>query len=168
MLNSLKTIFNKTNDYKPTKEDMQGYREAFQLYDKDKDGKISARELKRVFHALGIRLSEIEIRRICTRGYISFDEFVSAISCQKEMGRDDKPVLKKTNSSQKVLHDTFAVFDTNKDGLITIREIQEVMRKLGIELLSEEDLKVLFEDVDKNRDGKITYEEFVKLMSLCM
>lgn len=167
MIHSIKTIF-KPNGYKPTKEDMQGYREAFQLYDKDKDGKISARELKRVFNALGIRSSDYEIRRICTRGYISFDEFVSAISCQKEMGRNDKPVLKKTNSSLQVLKDTFEVFDSNKDGLITVHEIQDVMRKLGIELLSEEDLKVLFEDVDKNRDGKINYDEFVKLMSLCM
>ena len=46
----------------------------------------------------------------------------------------------------------FKLFDTNDDGFISVEELGEAMKKLGLEM-SEEELKDMIKAVDRN--GKI-------------
>ena len=71
------------------------------------------------------------------------------------------------------LHDTdredeirqaFKVFDKDGNGYITSDELGSVMANLG-ERLSANELKQMMMEADKNGDGKIDYEEFVKVHS---
>ncbi len=52
--------------------------------------------------------------------------------------------------------ESFATFDSNKDGVVTQAEYFAVMKSL----LGEATAKARFAEMDKNSDGKLTKEEF--------
>ena len=60
--------------------------------------------------------------------------------------------------------EAFQIFDKDGDGLITTKELGTVMRSLG-QNLSEEELKSMIEDVDKDKSGTIDFQEFLGLMA---
>jgi len=53
----------------------------------------------------------------------------------------------------------FVSFDTDKSGFIDANELKEVSKELGKELDAAE-LEECLKDLDQNKDGKISYEEF--------
>jgi len=53
----------------------------------------------------------------------------------------------------------FKVFDANGDGQICISELGAVLRSLGGDV-TEQELQLIMNDVDKNQDGFISLEEF--------
>ena len=57
---------------------------------------------------------------------------------------------------------TFKVFDKNNDGFITADELKQVIESFGHNLTDEE-LDEMLEGVDKNKDGKINYLEFLEM-----
>ncbi|KAL3270292.1 hypothetical protein HHI36_009343 [Cryptolaemus montrouzieri] len=72
------------------------------------------------------------------------------------------PILK-ADSCEDLLA-AFKVFDLNKDGYITKDEIKTAMETIG-EDVTEEQVDEFIIIADKDKDGKINYEEFVKLLS---
>jgi hypothetical protein len=60
-----------------------------------------------------------------------------------------------------LMKSTFDSIDTDSSGFIDINELTNVSRALGHEL-KEEELAVVFAELDENSDSKISYEEFVK------
>jgi calmodulin len=61
------------------------------------------------------------------------------------------------------LKEAFAMFDKDADGNITLRELATTLSLLGINP-SEEELMVMFNSVDVDKNGMIDYEEFKVLM----
>jgi len=59
---------------------------------------------------------------------------------------------------------TFGQFDTNGDGHISIDELENAMRQCGKQP-SKLEVKMLMNQVDKDRNGVITLEEFIEYMS---
>ena len=58
----------------------------------------------------------------------------------------------------------FAVFDTNRDGLISAAEFYEGLTSLAVisgERITREQAEDLMRALDKNADGAVSYEEFV-------
>ncbi|KAL8117153.1 hypothetical protein AgCh_015165 [Apium graveolens] len=59
----------------------------------------------------------------------------------------------------------FDVYDLNSDGYIDTLELQTVLCALGLNDISQtESCKQMIKEFDENRDGKIDFREFVKLM----
>ena len=60
---------------------------------------------------------------------------------------------------EETIKKVFTSFDADNSGFIDSHELQSVSRELGKEL-TEEELKQVLSELDENRDGKISYEEF--------
>lgn len=59
------------------------------------------------------------------------------------------------------LHQAFVAVDKDRNGFITIDEFQNILNAHGI-FATGKDLQILLEKYDKNRDGRVTYSEFVE------
>uniref|UniRef100_A0A183C8W9 Calmodulin n=1 Tax=Globodera pallida TaxID=36090 RepID=A0A183C8W9_GLOPA len=59
----------------------------------------------------------------------------------------------------------FSYFDVNKDGQITLQELENAMNKCGVHPTKLE-LRIIMSQMDKDKDGVVTFEEFVQMMRL--
>ena len=59
----------------------------------------------------------------------------------------------------------FRDMDMDEDGLLTEKELMDGMRDAGYNL-SRDQAKKLCNDLDKNGDGKIDFEEFIQMFQL--
>ncbi|KAF7884747.1 uncharacterized protein EAF02_005083 [Botrytis sinoallii] len=157
-------------------EEIQAYRDAFSIFvsqtsflnvranaysgiqDKDGDGTISTAELAEAMKSLGQNPSDAEIQDMINEvdvdqsGTVDFDEFL------KMMTAETKGV-----DFEQEMRSAFQVFDVDGSGTISPEEIYKLMASLG-ENLSEDEIKSMVKEVDKNGDGSIDYEEFVSFI----
>ena len=83
---------------------------------------------------------------------ISFDEFIWFM---KEYH------LSKNKTDTDEVVGAFQVFDKNNNGVLSIREFKHILTDLGNKF-SEEEVEEMFKEVDLDRDGNISYKEFVE------
>lgn len=139
-------------------------RHVFEMFDKNKDGKISSEELGCVLRTLGHEHTAKEVEDMIKNadtnenGYVEFDEFMTMMHRHKE---HDETELD-PNSAEAKKMEAFKVFDMDGNGYIDKHELKYVMRRLG-ENLSDDDLKAMFSEADINGDGLIDFEEFSRL-----
>ena len=135
------------------------YTQAFEVFDKDKDGFVTRQELKTIMRSLGQNPSEDDIEEMMVTadanqdGKISYDEFMTLISNQIKSSEDVDE-----------MSEAFAVFDVDKDGFITKSELRQVMNRLG-ENLTDAQLTAMIKEADTDNDGKISIKEFKNLMN---
>ncbi|XP_059148180.1 calmodulin-A-like isoform X2 [Physella acuta] len=141
-------------------------KQAFDMFDKNNDGKISCDELGCVLRTLGHEYSQIEIEDmikhadINENGYVEYDEFLVLMKRWSTQAVDVPEEVDKTEDKTK---ETFKVFDMDGNGYIDQHELRYIMKRLG-ENLEEEDVKEMFQLADLNGDGLIDYDEFQKLL----
>jgi len=139
-------------------EEIQAYKDAFAIFDKDGDGTISTSELAQAMKSLGQNPSDAEIQDMINEvdvdqsGTVDFEEFL------KMMTTETKGV-----DLEQEMRSAFKVFDVDGSGTISPDEIFKLMASLG-ENLSEEEIKSMVKEVDSNGDGSIDYEEFVNFI----
>jgi len=142
----------------PTAEEKAAYKHAFDLFDTDRSGTISVKELHDVMKELGQTPTETEIEDMINEvdsdrnGTIDFDEFC------KMMTTPTKDV-----DFEAEMKAAFGVFDHDGSGTISLDELRRVMKSFG-EILTEDELDAMIKEVDKNGDGSIDYQEFVNFM----
>jgi len=140
-----------------TESQIADLREAFAMFDVNKDGSIEAKELKQVFLQLGQRVTSSEIKEMIKsvdgdeNGAIDFDEFLT--------------LMRKSICDPDIeLRRAFDVFDKDKSGSISRDELKSLMDSLG-QKLSESELDQIMNTVDENNDGEISFQEFKQMMS---
>merc|ERR1719244_695031 len=143
---------------KLTSEQIREYKETFEMFDKNRNGTINSKELATAMRSFGMKPTQKEIENMIKEvdgdrnGYVDFDEFLSLMS--RKVSKTDM---------KKELMSAFKTFDRNGDGFIIKSEFQKVMKKHGEKMTSKEIDKMIKEsDIDK--DGKINYVEFVKMV----
>lgn len=130
-------------------------RTIFNKFDKNGDGKISSAELMEMMTALRSKTSEEEVNRMMAEldqngdGYIDLKEF-------SELHKDGGDVTE--------LREAFEMYDLDKNGLISAKELHAVMRRLG-EKCSLGDCRRMIGNVDADGDGNVNFEEFKKMMN---
>ena len=69
-----------------------------------------------------------------------------------------------TEEQKQEIKEAFDLFDTDSTGVIDAKELKVAMRALGFEPKKEEVRRIL-QDIDKNGDGAIRFEEFMDIMT---
>ncbi|XP_078671421.1 neo-calmodulin-like [Branchiostoma floridae x Branchiostoma belcheri] len=144
---------------------VQEYREAFKLFDKDGDGTITVEELGTVLHDLGQFSSEEDLNELLHdldadgNLTIDFEDFVVILSSIiKEENDEDDEVL--AEDDEKDLREAFSLFDKAGDGFIDASDLRQILSCFGQDLTDEEVDEMMCE-IDLDGNGKIDYEEFV-------
>ena len=133
---------------------------AFALFDRDKDGRVSTRELGAIMRSLGHPLSENELQQIINEadednnGTIEQDEFLAMMARRMNVG----------DSVEEEIKAVFQQFDKNNDGQISAAELRYVMNIMG-ESPSEQDIEKMMEIADVNKNGFVDFNEFKALVS---
>ncbi|KAA0053141.1 hypothetical protein IC582_013665 [Cucumis melo] len=128
----------------------------FNKFDKNGDGKISVSELGAALGELSGNISTGEIHRIMSEidkdgdGFIDLDEFTDFTSSSTGGNKD--------------LQDAFDLYDIDKNGLISAKELHSVLKRLG-EKCSLKDCCRMISSVDVDGDGHVNFEEFKKMMT---
>lgn len=138
-------------------------RELFRLFDTNNDRSISTQELGKAMRFLGMSPTQQEVADamkaldINGNGRIEFQEFFSFM--QAEMAKVDDAEF---THKEEVIRSAFRTFDKDGNGFIDEKELRVAMKKLG-ECLSDKELEDMMRQADVDGDGKINYEEFVKI-----
>ncbi|CAF0886682.1 unnamed protein product [Adineta ricciae] len=142
-----------------TEEQIQEFRQAFLLYDKDSDGAINPKVLGNVMRTLGQNPTEDELKGLINefdcdgKGLIDFDEFLQMMAKRaKEHNEEDE------------LIEAFRVFDKNGHGYIKVAELKHIMTNLG-EQFSNDEVDEILNEIDTTGNGIIRYEEVVKMIT---
>ena len=144
-----------------TEEQIETYREAFSMYDKNGDSKITIDELGDVMKNLGITPSNKKLSELLHEidldgsGSIEFNEF--------EIWMTNKLAEGKYGRNEQDLENCFKVFDANGDQFITADELKNVMKRLG-QNLSDDEINLMITEADTDGDKRINFKEFVQLM----
>ena len=140
-------------------EEIEEYKAAFQMFDKDGSGSISAQEFVKVLKNLGQSVSKEEAKDIMKEldtdgsGEIDFEEFISymrKIKVQDEFTEEEDIVIK-----------AFQTFDSNKSDTISMEEFKYILCGVGQDRFTEEECEEVFKEADLNHDGVLNYREFV-------
>lgn len=140
-------------------------KEAFELFDKNHDGKISADELGCVLRSLGLEYKQEEVDEMIKNadtnenGSVEYDEFLVMMQKFSQCPPNLASMDEKTREA-------FRVFDLDGNGYIDKNELRHVMKRLG-ETLSDDDVKEMFQEADINNDGQIDLDEFRTLLGSC-
>ena len=135
-------------------EQIQEFRQAFDIMDRNGDGVITVDDLASVMRAIGQSPTHSElqdmIREVDADGNdtIDFTEFLALMS--RQMRQSD---------IEDELREAFRVFDRDNDGFITAQELRTLLISLGLDS-STEVLRRMIGEADRNRDGKIDFSEF--------
>ena len=134
------------------------YQDAFEMFDKDKDGAITARELGNMMRSIGQNPTDEEVMAMIKEvdlnsdGKIELDEFMTL------MARNSPD----TQTEDEVIN-AFRVFDKEGNGLIATAELKHIMMTIG-DKMTEAEADEMIHEADIDDDGVINYEEFVRMM----
>ncbi|KFZ51675.1 Centrin-1, partial [Podiceps cristatus] len=74
------------------------------------------------------------------------------------------PKLELTEEQRQEIREAFDLFDTDGSGNIDVKELKVAMRALGFEPKKEE-IKKMISDIDKEGTGKISFNDFLVVMT---
>jgi calmodulin len=136
------------------------YQEAFEMFDVNKDGSISKKELEYILRSLNEDPEEEEIQQLLDEvdvdgnGEIDFEEFVAL------MGKRQKQI-----DLEAEIVNAFKVFDKEENNLISITELRHILSNLN-DFMTEDEIDDMLFEADSDYDGFINYKDFLKnLMS---
>lgn len=142
-----------------TEEQKQEIKEAFELFDTDKDKFIDYHELKVAMRALGFEVKKADVLKILRdndrdeTGKISFDDYNDVMT---DMILERNP--------QEELAKAFKLFDDDDSGKISLRNLRRVARELG-ETMTDDELRAMIDEFDTDGDGEIHLDDFVSIMT---
>ncbi|XP_026875237.1 centrin-3 [Electrophorus electricus] len=142
-----------------TDEQKDEIKEAFELFDTDKDKAIDYHELKVAMRALGFEVKKVDVLKILKdydkdgTGKITYEDFKEVVS-DRILDRDPKEEILKA----------FKLFDDDDSGRISLRNLRRVARELG-EDVNDDELRAMIDEFDTDGDGEINQEEFISIMT---
>ncbi|KAF9591359.1 hypothetical protein IFM89_003982 [Coptis chinensis] len=137
--------------------EVEDIKEMFQKIDTDNDGIVTIEELKAALHKFSTQLAESEVQMLIEavdtngKGTLDYEEFVAVSLHVQRMANDEH------------LHKAFSYFDKNGNGYIELEELQDALMEDGATDFADV-ANDIFQEVDTDKDGKISYDEFAAMM----
>ncbi|XP_074589804.1 calcium-dependent protein kinase 20-like [Curcuma longa] len=138
-------------------EEVANIKEMFEKIDINRNGKITFEELQLGLHKLGHQIPDSDVQILMEAadvdgsGTLDYGEFAAVSIHLRKVENDEH------------LHKAFSYFDQNKSGYIEIEELSDSLADdLGPN--HEEVINAIIQDVDTDKDGRISYEEFAAMM----
>jgi len=138
-------------------EEAAGLKEGFKVMDTSNRGKINIDELRVGLQKFGQQIPDsdlmilMEAGDVDKDGHLDYGEFVAISVHLRKMGNEDH------------LHKAFEFFDQNQSGYIEMEELRDALAD-EVETNNEEVINAIMQDVDTDKDGRISYEEFATMM----
>lgn len=143
-----------------TSEQISEVKECFSLFDKLGTGTITLDEMIIIFRSLGQTPTQEDVdsmtskaQSISGRGAIAFDDIIP-IYCE----------FYKEPISDKELLGAFKKLDENNAGYLTSDRMRLLMASCS-ERMTEEEIELFIKNAKPDPEGKIDYNDFVKLMT---
>ncbi|KAK6943484.1 Protein kinase domain [Dillenia turbinata] len=138
-------------------EEVEDIRDMFKNMDTDSDGVVSIEELKSGLHKFGSQLAESEVQMLIEavdtngKGTLDYGEFVAVFLHLQRMANDEH------------LRKAFSYFDKDGNGYIEPEELRNALMEDGVDDCTNV-ANDIFQEVDTDKDGRISYDEFVAMM----
>ena len=150
-----------------TEEEIEEYREIFNLVDTDGSGDISKAELGDLCRQVGLSVTSGQLDQMIfeaetmtkkkSDGSIDFDEFLGVVSKASKLAIDAKVVKR-----------AFHVFsDPHDKKYVLVAEVQRALTESskGSATRTASRIKTLIDVLDPDHTGRVAYEDFVDVMS---
>ena len=85
-------------------------------------------------------------------GYCEYDEFLLLMSKKINDGAMDEEMM-----------EAFKTFDNTGKGYISMNDLKRVLKHYN-ENLSDEEIKLMYNETDGDKDGKINFRDFILMM----
>lgn len=142
--------------------DVRELEQAFIAMDKNGDGMLSASEFLAGLKASGVKVDSKEVAKLMKdidldgSGAVDYSEFVAATMDKAKHLREESCL------------NAFRRFDLDGNGTIERSELGKLLRsgQLDDEIDADPDeVEEIFSEIDKNRDGKIDFDEFMVVLN---
>ena len=143
-----------------TEQDIYELHDAFDIFDINCDGNISIDKLNSLLFSLKQYITKEELNNILKEEGLDKSETIDFNQFLKILGNK---VNQKIIDEDEYLRNLFDTMDRNKNGVISLHELRYIVLHSNEEI-SEEDKELLMESVDQDKDGFISYNEFLSIM----
>lgn len=143
-----------------TEQDIYELHDAFDIFDINCDGNISIDKLNSLLFSLKQYITKEELNNILKEEGLDKSETIDFNQFLKIL---DNKVNQKIIDEDEYLRNLFDTMDRNKNGVISLHELRYIVLHSNEEI-SEEDIELLMESVDQDKDGFISYNEFLSIM----
>lgn len=132
--------------------------DAFNLFDRNKDGKITSEEIKELITSLGgdTHCPHVEELVRSAESQISVD-----VKRFMFLWKDFKAKVEDEDEDEEEIKSAFRAYDINGDGYITKDEMVQAMTKMGFVSNKEEEAGKCLKEMDLDGDGRVSYAEFM-------
>ena len=140
-----------------TDEQQAELKDVFELFDLNKDNLISPVECRYALKALGFEMKVHQlVQMLKDNNYkeqqVSYEQYFS-IAKKLMVERDPLDEIRKA----------FQLFDEEKKGKISLKNLRKVSKELG-EQVDDDELQAMIDEFDADNDGEINEQEFIQLM----
>ncbi|KAL6976259.1 Calcium-dependent protein kinase 24 [Sarracenia purpurea var. burkii] len=142
-------------------DQVAGIKQMFHMMDTDKNGNLTFEELKDGFHMIGQQVADPDVQMLLDaadvdgNGMLNCEEFVTM----------SMHLIKKIGSDDERLREAFRYFDKDGSGYIEFEELREGLLEENLAPNNDQVIQDIIFDVDLDKDGRISYEEFEAMMT---
>ncbi|CAI5668328.1 calmodulin-like protein 4 isoform X1 [Oreochromis niloticus] len=144
-----------------TQDQINEFKECFSLYDRQRKGKIEAKELITVMRCLGSSPTPSEVQRhllshnMDQEGELDFSTFLRIMHRQLQQEAPEQEIL-----------EAMRMADKEQKGFILASELRAKLTGLG-EKLTDKEVDELLQEVGVGADGRVHCEQFAKAATRC-
>lgn len=141
-----------------SEKQLRDAKELFSEFDKEKNGKVESQNLGKMMRALGQNPTESNLKKMIQDvdenkgGKMDLSDFLRFLQQQAAI----EPTIED-------LREAFKEFDKDHNGFLDRNELKTIMTTFG-EKMTDHEAEEMMKEADVNGDGKINYEEFVKVI----